>query len=224
VVTPLATVRDLAKSYGEVHVLRGVSLDIQPGERVAILGKSGSGKSTLLHLLGGLDTPSAGTLNVAGHDLGQLSRNDRANYRLSTVGIIFQAFHLVPGRSAVENVELPMTFAGMSPRERRQQASAALESVGMEHRLKHRPQELSGGEKQRVAVARALVNRPKLLLADEPTGNLDSATGETVMSMILERIRSEGTALVLITHDEDLAQRSSDRILRMADGLLVTGH
>src|SRR5947209_4772688 len=161
---PLVRTAELHKSYGSVSVLRGVTFTVATGERVAVLGKSGSGKSTLLHLIGGLDVPTSGQIMVAGRDLGRISRNERAEFRLASVGIIFQAFHLVANRSAVENVELPMTFAGLSARQRRKQATAALEAVGLGHRLKHRPAELSGGERQRVAAARALVNRPRLLL------------------------------------------------------------
>jgi putative ABC transport system ATP-binding protein len=218
---PLVRTTDLHKSYGSVSVLRGLTLDVAPGERVAVLGKSGSGKSTLLHLIGGLDVPTSGQIVVAGRDLGRISRNERAEFRLSAVGIIFQAFHLVSNRSAVENVELPMTFAAVPPRQRRRQAATALEAVGLGHRLKHRPAELSGGERQRVAVARALVNRPQLLLADEPTGNLDSATGADVMNEILLQVKAIGAALVLVTHDEELAARTSDRVLHMQDGVLV---
>jgi predicted ABC-type transport system involved in lysophospholipase L1 biosynthesis ATPase subunit len=218
---PLVRTRDLVKDYGSVSVLRGVSLDVAPGERVAILGKSGSGKSTLLHLLGGLDVPTSGEVWVAGSNLGRLGRNERADFRLATVGIIFQAFHLIPNRSAQENVELPMVFSAEPVRDRRQKAAATLDAVGLGHRLKHRPAELSGGERQRVAVARALVNRPKLLLADEPTGNLDTATGAEVMDEILRQVKAMGAALVLVTHDEDLARRSSDRVLHMQDGVLV---
>ena len=218
---PLVRTTDLHKSYGPVSVLRGVTLDVAPGERVAVLGRSGSGKSTLLHLLGGLDVPTSGQIVVAGRDLGRISRNERAEFRLACVGIIFQAFHLIPNRLAVENVELPMAFAAVPVRQRRRQAAAALEAVGLGHRFKHRPAELSGGERQRVAVARALVNRPQLLLADEPTGNLDSATGADVMNEILQQVKSIGAALVLVTHDEELAARSSDRVLHMQDGVLV---
>jgi len=217
---PLVRTRDLVKNYGSVSVLRGVSFEVAPGERIAILGKSGSGKSTLLHLIGGLDVPTSGTVTVAGRNLGQLSRNERAEFRLTTVGIIFQAFHLVPNRSALENVELPMSFAGQSKRARHRQACAILETVGLGHRLRHRPAELSGGERQRVAIARALVNRPQLLLADEPTGNLDSATGTGVLQEILVQVKSREMAFVLVTHDEELAKRSSDRVLHMQDGLL----
>ena len=218
---PLVRTRDLVKDYGSVSVLRGVSLDVAAGERVAILGKSGSGKSTLLHLLGGLDVPTSGEVWVAGSNLGRLGRNERADFRLATVGIIFQAFHLIPNRSAQENVELPMVFSAEPVRDRRQKAAATLDAVGLGHRLKHRPAELSGGERQRVAVARALVNRPKLLLADEPTGNLDTATGAEVMDEILRQVKAMGAALVLVTHDEELARRSSDRVLHMQDGVLV---
>jgi predicted ABC-type transport system involved in lysophospholipase L1 biosynthesis ATPase subunit len=219
---PLVYTRDLCKNYGSVSVLRGIDLQLQAGERLAVLGKSGSGKSTLLHLLGGLDVPSSGDLLVAGRNLGQLSRNDRADFRRSTVGIIFQAFHLVATRTAVENVELPMMFAGTSVRERRRQATLALEAVGLAHRLTHRPAELSGGERQRVAVARALVNRPRLLLADEPTGNLDTTTGSEVMAEIARQVKALGASLVLVTHDEELAARSSDRVLHMQDGVFAT--
>ena len=217
---PLVSTHDLHKSYGSVHVLRGVSIEIQPGERLAILGKSGSGKSTLLHLLGGLDVPTSGQLRVAGLDLARISRNERAEFRLTTIGVIFQAFHLVPNRTALENVELPMMFAAQSRRARRKRATLALEAVGLGDRLRHRPSELSGGERQRVAVARAMVNRPRLLLADEPTGNLDSSTGAEVMAEIQRQIKLVNAALVLVTHDEDLARRSSDRLLRMQDGVL----
>lgn len=218
---PLVRTTDLRKSYGPVSVLRGVTFEVGPGERVAVLGKSGSGKSTLLHLIGGLDVPTSGQIVVAGRDLGRISRNERAEFRLACVGIIFQAFHLISNRSAVENVELPMTFAAIPVHERRRQAAAALEAVGLGPRLKHRPAELSGGERQRVAVARALVNRPQLLLADEPTGNLDSSTGAEVIAEILRQVKTIGAALVLVTHDEELAARSSDRVLHMQDGVLV---
>jgi predicted ABC-type transport system involved in lysophospholipase L1 biosynthesis ATPase subunit len=218
---PVARTRRLVKNYGAVSVLRGVSMDVAAGERVAVLGKSGSGKSTLLHLLGGLDVPTAGEVWVTGRDLGRLSRNERAEFRLTTVGVVFQAFHLAPNRTALENVELPLVFAAETRRARRHKAAAALEAVGLGHRLSHRPAELSGGERQRVAVARALVNRPRLLLADEPTGNLDSATGAEVMDVILRQVAAVGAALVLVTHDEDLARRSSDRVLRMEDGVVV---
>jgi predicted ABC-type transport system involved in lysophospholipase L1 biosynthesis ATPase subunit len=223
----LVTLDRVDKTYGAaaapVHALRGVTLTIGRGERVALLGKSGSGKSTLLQLLGGLDRPTAGRIAVAGHDLAALSANRLAAYRQSTVGMIFQAFHLIASRTALENVELPLVFAGRPPRDRRAAARAALEAVGLGHRLTHRPAELSGGERQRVAIARALVNRPALLLADEPTGNLDTATAAEVMGVVLDQARAAGMALVLVTHDEELAGRSADRIVRLADGVLENG-
>ncbi|HEY1375872.1 MAG TPA: ABC transporter ATP-binding protein [Gemmataceae bacterium] len=223
----LVTLDRVDKTYGTaaapVHALRDVTLAIGRGERVALLGKSGSGKSTLLQLLGGLDRPTAGRIAVAGHDLAALSANRLAAYRQSTVGMIFQAFHLIASRTALENVELPLVFAGRPPRDRRAAARAALEAVGLGHRLTHRPAELSGGERQRVAIARALVNRPALLLADEPTGNLDTATAAEVMGVVLDQARAAGMALVLVTHDEELAGRSADRIVRLADGVLENG-
>lgn len=218
---PFIRTTNLHKSYGSVSVLRGVSLEVAAGERLAVLGKSGSGKSTLLHLLGGLDVATSGTVTITGRELGQMSRNQRAEFRLSTVGIIFQAFHLISNRTAVENVELPMMFAAISKRARRRQAETILDSVGLGHRLRHRPNELSGGEKQRVAIARALVNRPRILLADEPTGNLDSSTGAEVIGEILRQVKSAAMSLVLVTHDEELARQSSDRVLHMQDGVLV---
>lgn len=218
---PLVRITGLHKSYGSVAVLRGVSLDVAAGERLAVLGKSGSGKSTLLHLIGGLDVPTAGSIVVANRNLGRISRNERAEFRLSTVGVVFQAFHLVANRTAVENVELPMMFAAMTKRQRRRMATETLEAVGLGERLRHRPAELSGGERQRVAIARALINRPRLLLADEPTGNLDSATGAEVMEEIQKHVRSAGMTFVLVTHDEELARRSSDRIVHVQDGIVV---
>jgi len=216
---------DLRKSYGPVsqpvHALRGVSLDIRRGERVALLGKSGSGKSTLLNLIAGLDQPSGGSIEVNGRDLAGLGRNQLARHRLTTVGIIFQSFNLVPSRTALENVELPMIFAGQTPKERRSAARQMLEDVGLGDRLHHHPGELSGGEHQRVAIARALVNRPDILLADEPTGNLDSATAGEVIEVLMAHVRRQGNTLILVTHDEELAGRCADRVLRLRDGQLL---
>jgi predicted ABC-type transport system involved in lysophospholipase L1 biosynthesis ATPase subunit len=216
---------DLARSYGTalatVHALRGVSIEIRRGERVALLGKSGSGKSTLLNVLGGLDRPSSGSVEVEGCDLARMSADELAHHRLATVGIIFQSFHLIPSRTAVDNVALPMVFAGQPAGQRRAAARRALESVGLGHRLHHRPAELSGGERQRVAIARALVNDPAVLLADEPTGNLDSATAAEVVALIDSHVRCHGTTLVLVTHDEELARGCTDRVLRLRDGQLV---
>jgi predicted ABC-type transport system involved in lysophospholipase L1 biosynthesis ATPase subunit len=216
---------DLTKTYGSttapVHALRGVSVEIQRGERVALLGKSGSGKSTLLNLLGGLDWPTSGSVEVGGRHLAQLTSSGMARFRLTMVGMIFQSFNLILSRTALQNVELPMVFAGRSPRERKQAATQALEAVGLGQRLHHRPTELSGGEHQRVAIARALVNAPQMLLADEPTGNLDSATAGEIVELLLGYVRSQGTTLIMVTHDEELARRCTDRVVRLKDGQVV---
>jgi ABC-type lipoprotein export system ATPase subunit len=215
----------VAKSYRSgstaVHALQGVSLDVCRGERVALLGRSGSGKSTLLNLLGGLDQPTSGTIEVAGADLARLRPDGLARYRLTTVGMIFQAYNLVPSRTALENVALPLVFAGRHPRERHALARRALEQVGLGQRLRHRPSELSGGEQQRVAIARALVNHPAIVLADEPTGNLDTDNAGEVMELLTERVRAEGTTLLLVTHDEELARRHTERTVRIQDGRLA---
>jgi predicted ABC-type transport system involved in lysophospholipase L1 biosynthesis ATPase subunit len=213
----------LVRSFGTVDALRGVSLTVAEGERVALLGRSGSGKSTLLHLLAGLDRPTAGTLAVLGRELSSLDSGGLAAYRLRTVGVIFQAFHLIPARTALENVALPLLLAGVGRAEREGRAADALREVGLESRLNAFPPTLSGGEAQRVAIARALVHHPPLVLADEPTGNLDTANAEAVMALLLEETRKRGVTLVLVTHDEALAGRVADRVLRMADGRLEGG-
>src|SRR3954447_13710522 len=218
---------EVRKVYGTKHALvealRGISIEVAGGERVALLGKSGSGKSTLLNLLGGLDRPSSGRLRVGGRDLDQLSGREMARFRSTTVGMIFQSFNLIASKSAVENVELPMVFAGRSPRARLAAAREALEAVGLGARLNHRPDQLSGGESQRVAVARALVNRPRVVLADEPTGNLDSQTARQVMDLIVDHVREHAATLVLVTHDEELAATCTDRVVRLVDGRISTG-
>ena len=215
----------LCKSYhtsaAPVEALRNVSFEVKAGQRVALLGKSGSGKSTLLNLLGGLDRSSSGSLEVAGQSLDRLSSRALSDYRSSDVGMIFQGFNLIASRTAWQNVELPMVFAGRSRRQRRIEAREALEAVGLGDRLDHRPAELSGGESQRVAIARALVNRPKILLADEPTGNLDSATARQVVSVLLDHVKRHGATLILVTHDEELARTSTERIVRLKDGQLI---
>jgi ABC-type lipoprotein export system ATPase subunit len=215
----------LTKTYGSasapVPALRGVSVTIEPGERVALLGKSGSGKSTLLNLLGGLDWPTSGSVEVGGRDLSRLTSSGLARHRLTMVGMIFQSFNLILSRTALQNVELPMVFAGKSPRERRAAAQRALEAVGLSQRLTHRPSELSGGEHQRVAIARALVNDPQVLLADEPTGNLDSATAAEIMDLLMDYIERHRTTLILVTHDEELAARYTARVIRLKDGQLI---
>ena len=203
-----------------VPALRGVSLTVPAGDYAAIVGPSGSGKSTLMHLLGGLDRPTTGTLLLAGRDVAGLGPADLAALRNRTIGFVFQAFHLLPRTSAVDNVALPLVYAGVRAGERRRRASDVLDRVGLGHRLKHRPNQLSGGEQQRVAIARALVTSPSLLLADEPTGNLDSATGAEVLALLEELNRASGVAVVLVTHDHEVAARAR-RQIRMRDGRIV---
>jgi putative ABC transport system ATP-binding protein len=208
----------LASAAGAVNVLRGVSLRIEAGESVGLVGPSGSGKTSLMMVLGGLERPTAGRVVVAGTELGPLSEDALARFRRAHVGIVFQSFHLVPTMTGLENVAIPLELAGSVDAFER--ARAALDQVELGHRLRHYPAQLSGGEQQRVAIARAFVTAPKLLLADEPTGNLDSATGRLVIDLLF-RLRAEhDTTLLLITHDHDLAQRC-DRIVAMADGRIV---
>jgi predicted ABC-type transport system involved in lysophospholipase L1 biosynthesis ATPase subunit len=218
----LVRLRDVTRTFGtaaaSVTALRAVSLTIRRGERVALLGKSGSGKSTLLHLLGGLDRPTSGSVEVAGRDLAAMSPGHLAGHRLRTVGVIFQSFNLITTRTALQNVELPMVFAGLPARVRREKARQALEAVGLGQRLGHRPTQLSGGEGQRVAIARALVNDPALVLADEPTGNLDSATAGAIMELLLGHVARLGATLVLVTHDQELARRNASRVVWLRDG------
>ena len=202
-----------------MHALRGVSLSIERGDYVAIVGPSGSGKSTLMHLLGGLDRPTTGELRIGGQDVTAIAPNDLARLRNETVGFVFQAFQLLPRTSAVDNVALPLVYRGLRRSERRVRATAALESVGMGHRLHHKPNQLSGGEQQRVAIARALVGDPQLLLADEPTGNLDTRTGEDVMALLEQLNAERGVAVVLVTHDRDIAVRARRQVY-VRDGLL----
>jgi putative ABC transport system ATP-binding protein len=203
-------------SAGPVTAVRDVSLDIAPGDHIAVRGPSGCGKSTLLHMLGCVDTPTGGSLFFEGQDVAKLSDRERSLLRLRSIGFVFQRFFLLPMLSAAENVELPMSEAGVSAAERRQRTRELLEYVGLSARADHRPSQLSGGEMQRVAIARALANRPRLLLADEPTGELDQTTGEHVAGL-LERVNADGTAMVIVTHDHALAARAR-RILTMRDG------
>ena len=216
---------NVVKTYGEgsvnVPVLKGISISINVGERIALLGKSGSGKSTLLNLLGGLDRATSGSISAFGTRIDDLTSRRMAEYRLNTVGIIFQGYNLLAMKTARENVELPLIFAGKSTRERRAASKLALAAVGLSGRMDHKPTELSGGEQQRVAIARALVNQPKLLLADEPTGNLDSATAEVVIDVLSAYVSEHSTTVILVTHDDDLAERFSDRVLRIQDGQFV---
>ena len=213
---------NLSKTYGTgtsaVPALVGVTLSITAGERVAILGKSGSGKSTLMNLIGGLDVPSEGTLTVAGQDIGSLSRTQLADYRLECVGFVFQSFHLIASQTVEENVGLPLLLAKVNAAERRERVREVLSAVGLDHRRGHNPTQLSGGERQRTAVARAIINRPRVLLADEPTGNLDSSTAGGVMELLFDQVRERGMTLLLVTHDEELAKRYTERTVRMQDG------
>ena len=203
---------------GEVHALREVSLDIAPGEYVSIMGPSGSGKSTLLNIIGLLDRPSAGVYRLNGEDVTALSDQQQSLVRREKVGFVFQFFHLVPRLSAAENVELPLVLAGVSPAERAPVVNRLLEEIGMTPRARHRPDQLSGGECQRVAIARAMVMQPAVILADEPTGNLDQATGKEVIHL-LEVLNGKGMAVLLVTHEPDLGGRAR-RQVRMVDGLI----
>jgi putative ABC transport system ATP-binding protein len=214
---------DVARTYEldgvSVPALRGVSLTVEPDDYVAIVGTSGSGKSTLMHLLGALDRPTSGRLLIGGRDVASLSPAEMARLRNETIGFVFQSFHLLARTTARDNVALPLVYRGVGRRERRERASAMLERVGLGHRLDHRPNQMSGGEQQRVAIARALVTGPSVLLADEPTGNLDSATGESVLEL-LESLNADGVAVVLVTHDRDVAGRARRQIV-MRDGRIV---
>jgi putative ABC transport system ATP-binding protein len=203
----------------EVMALRGVSISIDAGEYVAVVGPSGSGKSTLMHLLGCLDRPTSGTLRIGGREVSALAGDELAALRNETIGFVFQSFQLLPRTTAVDNVALPLVYAGVSRKERRARAATALASVGLDHRLGHRPAQLSGGEQQRVAIARALVTSPQVLLADEPTGNLDTVSGREVMT-ILERLNAEsGVAVVVVTHDHEIADRARRQVF-FRDGLI----
>lgn len=220
--SPLLVATDLRKDYpmdaGTVHALRGTSLRVGRGEYVAIVGPSGSGKSTLLQLIGGIDPPSGGTIELDGVRLDTLSDRELTRLRLTRLGFIFQRFHLLPVLTVRENVELPMAEAGMAPAERRARAEELLAYVGLGNRSHHRATQLSGGEMQRVAIARALANRPALLLADEPTGELDAATGREILDLF-RRLNADGTTLIVITHDDRLAAEAG-RIVHMLDGTI----
>jgi putative ABC transport system ATP-binding protein len=203
-----------------VHALREVSVEIQRGEYVAIMGPSGSGKSTLMNLVGCLDTPTSGTYELNGSQVSEMNDNQLAEIRNREIGFIFQTFNLLPRSDALRNVELPLVYAGVGRRERREIAMNVLTSVGLADRVHHKPNELSGGQRQRVAVARALVNKPSILLADEPTGNLDSKTGTEIMALF-EELSRRGNTIIVVTHEEEIA-RQARRIIRIRDGLIAS--
>ncbi len=217
---PLIETRDLWKTYvmgdEEIHALRGVSIAIERGEYVAIMGPSGSGKSTLMNLIGCLDTPSKGTYLLNGKMVSEMNDNELARIRNEEIGFVFQTFNLLPRASALHNVELPLVYAGMSKTARLEQAKAAIEKVELTHRMNHKPNELSGGQRQRVAIARALVNNPSILLADEPTGNLDSKTGVEIMALFA-RLHEAGNTIIVVTHEADIAAYAH-RVIAIRDG------
>lgn len=224
---PLVECQKLVKQYNEqgdtklaTQVLKGINLTIKAGEQVAILGQSGSGKSTLLHLLGMLDDPSEGKLFIDGVDVTELDETQRADFRNQHMGFIYQFHHLLMEFSAVENVAMPLLIAGVKPKEANKKAKELLQQVGLSHRLNHRPAQLSGGERQRVAIARALVNSPKLVMADEPTGNLDKQNAQAVFDLFRTLNQQHGTSLIVVTHDVELANQFQ-RVIRLDDGIVV---
>lgn len=223
--SPVIQLQDITKTYQmgdvQVHALRGVSLTICQGEMVAIMGPSGSGKSTLMNIIGCLDQPSTGVYRLVGDDVSRLDDDRLAAIRSRRLGFVFQSFNLLARTSALQNVELPLIYAGLRPNERQKRAKTALEAVGLADRLHHRPNELSGGQQQRVAIARALVNNPSIILADEPTGNLDSKVGAEVMGLFQKLNIENGLTVILVTHEPDIAEHTR-RILHIYDGQIVS--
>jgi len=221
---PLISFKDVHKTYdmgqAQVRALDGISLEIEKGAYLAIMGPSGSGKSTLMNVIGCLDSPTSGSYKLKGQEIGTLVDDELARIRNREIGFIFQTFNLLPRTDALQNVELPLIYSGISRKERHERAKRALEAVGLGDRMHHRPNEMSGGQRQRVAIARALVNDPSILLADEPTGNLDSRTGEEIMALI-DRLHAEGNTLILVTHEDELARRA-ERVIRLRDGQIVS--
>lgn len=211
-------IRDFKLGQEIVHVLKGIDLDIKRGEYVAIMGPSGSGKSTLMNLLGCLDTPTAGMYNLNGKDVSQMSDDELADIRNTEIGFVFQTFNLLPRTTALDNVALPMVYAGASKKAREERATEVLNDVGLSDRMDHKPNQLSGGQRQRVAVGRALVNKPSIILADEPTGNLDSKTGTEIMALF-DQIHAAGNTVIMVTHEEEIAAHAK-RVIRLRDGII----
>lgn len=211
-------VRDFQLGQETVHVLKGIDLDVKKGDYVALMGPSGSGKSTLMNLLGCLDTPTAGSYLLNGQDVSQMSDDELADIRNREIGFVFQTFNLLPRTTALDNVALPMVYAGASKSERKKRAEEVLTDVGLADRMDHRPNQLSGGQRQRVAVGRALVNKPTIILADEPTGNLDSKTGIEIMGLF-DEIHAAGNTVILVTHEEEIAEHAH-RVIRLRDGVV----
>jgi putative ABC transport system ATP-binding protein len=220
----LISIQDVQKVYDmgpvQVRALDGVSIDVAPNEYLAIMGPSGSGKSTLMNLIGCLDTPSSGSYRLKGREIAQMDDDELARIRNREIGFIFQTFNLLARTDALQNVELPLIYSGISRRERHERAKKALTAVGLGDRMHHRPNEMSGGQRQRVAIARALVNEPSILLADEPTGNLDSTTGEEIMALI-DDLYAQGNTILLVTHEEELSKRAR-RVVRLKDGRIIS--